>query len=257
MLTNNTLQRFEKRRLWAIEYAILDYELASDVIIEKALARQSYAVFALPVHGLITAIQDQAMQQAVQKADMITPDGQPIRWALNSFYKVGLKDRVYGPLLTLKVLEKANPLGLRIYLYGGNTEETLQKFQAFIQKNFPNIQICGAFREEKPTDNLIDIEALKATRPHIVLVGRGCPTQEIWVASQKGNIPAVMMAVGAAFAFHAGTIAQAPIWMQKMGLEWLFRLIQEPKRLWKRYLTTNSYFIYLFIKHRFFLRRPY
>ncbi len=92
---------------------------------------------------------------------------------------------------------------------------------------------------------------------NIVLVGRGCPRQERWVADHLGKINAAMMAVGAAFDFHAGTVKQAPKWMQNYGLEWFFRLTQEPKRLWKRYLFTNTYFIFLFIKHKFIIRRPF
>jgi exopolysaccharide biosynthesis WecB/TagA/CpsF family protein len=99
-------------------------------------------------------------------------------------------------------------------------------------------------------EDINDIKIINDSGAHIVLVGRGCPRQEEWVSNHKGKINSVMMAVGAAFDFHAGTVKQAPVWMQNYGLEWLFRLIQEPKRLWKRYLFTNSYFIYLFLKHK-------
>ncbi len=102
-----------------------------------------------------------------------------------------------------------------------------------------------------------DIEKINGSGAHIVLVGRGCPRQEFWVANHVGKINAVMMAVGAAFDFHAGTVKQAPMWMQNVGLEWFFRLVQEPKRLWKRYLVTNTQFLFMFFKHKFFLRKPY
>lgn len=102
-----------------------------------------------------------------------------------------------------------------------------------------------------------DIEKINNSGAHIVLVGRGCPRQETWVANHIGKINAVMIAVGAAFDFHAGTVSQAPGWMQDNGLEWIYRLAKEPKRLWKRYLFTNSIFIFLFIKHKFILRKPF
>jgi exopolysaccharide biosynthesis WecB/TagA/CpsF family protein len=240
---------FDNVRLFnTVDYAVVDYESASNIIIRQAEQRSSYGVFALPVHGLVTAIQDPLMREATQQAQMIVPDGQPIRWAMNYFHKVGLKDRVYGPTLTLYVLRKANEKGLKVYLYGGSTQETLDKFASFIREKYPKVTICGQYREEAADGNTLSSEIVNKSGAHIVLVGRGCPRQEVWVANRLGDINAVMMAVGAAFSFHAGTIKQAPSWMQKAGLEWLFRLIMEPQRLWKRYLETNGYFLYLFLK---------
>lgn len=244
------IQSPEKRTLFSVNYSLTDYENASDIIIENAQLNNSYGVFALPVHGLVTAVQDAEMQEATRKADMIVPDGQPIRWALNHFHKAGLKDRVYGPTLTLFVLKKADAKRLNVFLYGGNTQETLDGFANYIQQNYPHVNICGKYREEHPEGNTLTAEEINASGAHIVLVGRGCPRQEKWVASQLGKVNAVMMAVGAAFSFHAGNVKQAPAWMQNNGLEWLYRLIQEPGRLWKRYFLTNSYFIYLFLKHK-------
>lgn len=234
------------------DYAVVDYESASDIIVEQARNRQSYGVLAMPVHGLVTAVQERAMYEATQGADMIVPDGQPIRWAMNYFYKVGLKDRVYGPTLTLYVLDKAQQDKLKVFLYGGSTEETLEKFTAFIRHKYPDVEICGTYREDDPAGDTLSSEEVNRSGAHIVLVGRGCPRQEIWVANRLGKVNAVMMAVGAAFSFHAGTVRQAPAWMQNNGLEWLYRLLSEPRRLWKRYFLTNSYFIYLFLKYAIF-----
>lgn len=242
---------FHKVRLFhTADYAVVDYESASDIIIAQAQQHQSYGVFAMPVHGLVTAVQNPKMYEAAQKAHMIVPDGHPIRWAMNHFYQVGLKDRVYGPTLTLYVLEKAQKDQLKVFLYGGNTEETLNKFTKFIRTHYPGVQICGTYREEDPAGDTLSSEAINKSGAHIVLVGRGCPRQEIWVADRLGKVNAVMMAVGAAFSFHAGTVKQAPAWMQNNGLEWLFRLLSEPRRLWRRYFFTNSYFIYLFFKYK-------
>jgi exopolysaccharide biosynthesis WecB/TagA/CpsF family protein len=174
---------------------------------------------------------------------------------LKSFHKVGLKDRVYGPTLTLHVLEKAAQKGLNVYLYG-STEDTLKAFSAFIKKTYPGVNVCGIhvdrFRDATPEEDEADIEKINNAAAHIVLVGRGCPRQEVWTADHLGKVNAAMMAVGAAFDFHAGTLKQAPKWMQDHGLEWFYRLLKEPRRLWKRYFVTNSYFIYLFLKHKLF-----
>ncbi len=243
----------EKRNLFSVNYALTDYDAASDLLVEKAQNRVSFGLTALAVHGLIESVWDQNLNSQINKIDLIVPDGQPIRWALNHFYKAGLKDRVYGGKLTWFVLKKANQLGLKIYLYG-STQETLQKFKFNIQHQFPNIEICGVhvdrFRDATPEEDEEDIKKINQSGAHIVLVGRGCPRQERWVSDHLGKIDAVLMAVGAAFNFHAGNLKQAPTWMQDNGLEWLFRLVQEPKRLWKRYLFTNSYFIYLFLMHK-------
>lgn len=243
----------EKRNLFSVNYALTDYDAASDLLVEKAQNRVSFGLTALAVHGLIESVWDKNLNAQINKIDLIVPDGQPIRWALNHFYNAGLKDRVYGGKLTWYVLKKANLLGLKIYLYG-STQETLQKFKFSIQHQFPNLEICGIhvdrFRDATPEEDEEDIKKINQSGAHIVLVGRGCPRQERWVADHLGKINAVLMAVGAAFNFHAGNLKQAPLWMQDNGLEWLFRLIQEPKRLWKRYLFTNSYFIYLFLMHK-------
>ncbi len=250
MLSYSKPLQVDKKQLFTANYAITDYDKASDLIIEKACSRTSFGVSALAVHGLMETVKDPSFRELVNQIDLVVPDGQPVKWALNSFYKLSLKDRVAGPRLTLYTLQKANQHKLRVYLYG-STSLTLDKFQEFINKNYPSIVICGThpdrFREATPEEDVEDVRKINASGANIVLVGRGCPRQEKWVANNLGKINAVMMAVGAAFDFHAGNIKHAPNWMQKSGLEWLFRLIQEPKKLWKRYLVTNSHFVYLFI----------
>lgn len=251
---------FDKYKLFVPQYSNVDYEKASDIIIANAEARRSFGVSALAVHGLMTSITNAELARIINKIDLIVPDGQPVRWALNSFYKLGMRDRVYGPELTLWVLRKANERSLKVYLYG-STDVTLLKFQEFIKRNYPNVNICGVhidrFRDATVKEDFEDINKINQSGANIVLVGRGCPRQEFWVANHKDKINATMMAVGAAFDFHAGTVKQAPRWLQNNGLEWLYRLIKEPKRLAKRYFITNSHFIFKFIKHKYFLRRPY
>jgi exopolysaccharide biosynthesis WecB/TagA/CpsF family protein len=254
------MTEFDKYKLFIPEYANVDYEKASDIIIENAMENRSFGVSALAVHGLMASLSDKKLGTLINKIDLIVPDGQPVRWALNSFYKLGMKDRVYGPELTLHVLKKANRDGLKIFLYG-STGSTLNAFEDFIRNNYPQVIICGVhedrFREATDDEGLSDIKKINSSGAHIVLVGRGCPRQEFWVANHKGSINAAMMAVGAAFDFHAGVLDQAPKWMQDKGLEWLYRLIKEPRRLWKRYFFTNSSFILKFLKYKLILRRPY
>ncbi len=251
---------FETYQLFLPKYADVDYDSASDIIIEHAKKQSSFGVSALAVHGLVTAITDPKLGAVINKIDLIVPDGQPVRWALNSFYKLGMRDRVYGPELTLRVLQKANQNELKVFLFG-STENTLNKFSTFIKTNFPKVNLCGVhkdrFREATEEEDQEDIEKINESGAHIVLVGRGCPRQEFWVAQHKGKVNAAMMAVGAAFDFHAGTLKQAPSWMQRSGLEWLYRLFREPKRLWKRYLVTNSVFLYFIFKSRMMGKKPH
>lgn len=247
-----------KLQLFTANYAITDYRRASEKIIANARQNKSFGVSALAVHGLIETVKDRSFRAMVNKIDMVVPDGQPIRWALNSFYRAGLEDRVTGPILTKYVLARASEEKLSVYLYG-STAKTLEKFSAFIHINYPGVKIAGIhadrFREATPEEDLADIKKINDSGAHIVLVGRGCPRQEKWVANHLGKINAVMMAVGAAFDFHAGNISQAPLWMQQAGLEWFYRLIQEPGKLWRRYLTTNPHFIYLFVLCKFRMRK--
>lgn len=251
---------FEKYKLFLPEYANVDYDSASNIIIHHAKQRNSFGVSALAVHGLMESVKKESLGEVINKIDMIVPDGQPVRWALNSFYKLSMEDRVYGPELTLWVLKKANERSLKVFLYG-STEDTINRFREFISRQYPRVVICGLhvdrFREATSEEDLADVKKIDESGANIVLVGRGCPRQEFWVANHKGKVNAAMMAVGAAFDFHAGTLKQAPGWMQRNGLEWLFRLSIEPKRLAKRYFITNSRFIFMFLKHKFFYRKPF
>ncbi len=238
-----------KYSIFGIDYSATDYNKASDLVIKNARDKNSYGVSALAVHGMITAYKDEKFKELVNQLDLVVPDGQPIKWALNRFYSLKLKDRVYGPFLTQHVLKKANKHSLSLYLYG-STKETLEKLEDFIRDNYSGIKIAGIhvdrFRDATPEEDAQDIEKINASGANIVLVGRGCPRQEIWVGQHLGKIHAPMLAVGAAFDFFAGTKPMAPSWMQNNGLEWLFRLMSEPGRLWKRYFETNSKFLMLY-----------
>jgi N-acetylglucosaminyldiphosphoundecaprenol N-acetyl-beta-D-mannosaminyltransferase len=236
--------------VFGINYSATDYKEATGIIIEKAKNRESFTVSALAVHGLISAFKDPILEEKVNKINLVVPDGQPVKWALNRFYNLELTDRIYGPFLTLNVLKKANIEGLSIFLYG-STKETLDSLEEFVIKNFPKVRIAGIhqdrFRDATEDEDRADIEKINSSGANIVLVGRGCPRQEIWVSDHLGLVNAPMLAVGAAFDFFAGTKPMAPDWMQKKGLEWLFRLMSEPRRLFGRYFETNGHFLKLYL----------
>jgi exopolysaccharide biosynthesis WecB/TagA/CpsF family protein len=182
---------------------------------------------------------------------MVAPDGQPVRWALNAFHGAGLKDRVYGPELMLRLCEKAAEAGVGVYLYGSEPEVVSRLSENLIER-FGRLRIVGA--ESPPFRALSEGEVraaagrINASGAGIVFVGLGLPRQDHFAYELRGHIRAVQVCVGAAFDFHAKTKRMAPGWMQRCGLEWLFRLMQEPGRLWRRYLGTNSVFVLLVLR---------
>ena len=244
---------FPRYRVFQPEFCALKCQSVAKVIVEQASRRQSYGVTALAVHGLMESFTNDALGRKINRIQMIVPDGQPVIWALNLLHRLDLAFKIPGPVLTSEVLKQANPEGLRVFLYG-STADTLQKFQSHIARTYPNLELAGVhedrFREATAEEDASDIARINASGAHIVLVGRGCPRQEHWVADHVGKIDAAMLAVGAAFDYHAGNLDRAPMWVQRAGLEWAFRLIQEPRRLWRRYLFTNTRFIIELIKHR-------
>jgi N-acetylglucosaminyldiphosphoundecaprenol N-acetyl-beta-D-mannosaminyltransferase len=221
------------------------YADATRRILYWAGNEESRYVCVANVHMAMEVYDSQAFAQVVNQADLVTPDGMPLVWALRWF---GVRDaeRVYGPTLMLHVCEVAAKNYIPIGLYGG-TEDSLTDFVTFLKSRYPAIeiacQIAPPFRELTNAEEVTYRQQIIDSGAQILFVGIGCPKQEYWMASQLGHIPAVMLGVGAAFDFHSGRIKQAPGWMQSKGLEWLFRLSQEPGRLWKRYLYHNPRFI--------------
>lgn len=216
-----------------------------ETLSEWAKGRQSRYVCICNVHVVLTAKQHSEFRRVVNGADMATPDGMPLAWVLR---RSGFEhqERINGPDLMWTLCSHAERERLSIFLYG-STPNTLEKLVHRLKTSFPQLIIAGIFsppfrcltvEEDREMTNLINNSGA-----HIAFVGLGCPKQEFWMAAQRGKVQAVMIGVGAAFDYHAGVVKRAPIWMRQAGLEWLCRLMSEPKRLWKRYLITNSLFL--------------
>lgn len=206
---------------------------------------ESCVVCICNAHSVVTAKQDQEFNQVLKHADMSTPDGAPVAWMIKKVSGQP-QDRINGPDLMLRYCEYAEKVGQSIYLYGGK-ESTLDILIDVLKAKYPNLKIAGylspPFRDLTADEKAKIVKDINDSGAHTVWVGLGCPKQEKWMHEHKGKVNAVMVGVGAAFDYHAGTIKRAPKWMQNSGLEWFHRLYSEPKRLWKRYLVTNTLFI--------------
>ena len=229
-----------------------------------ATNRESRVVCICNVHSVVTASQDAEFGRVVNAADMATPDGAPVAWMLRRLGHIE-QQRINGPDLMWRYCDASQGMDRRaalvmtdgsdgsneshrsaIFLYG-SSEETLIKLKAKLLLAFPALKIAGMssppYRMPSPDEDSATVAEINASGAGVVFVSLGCPKQELWMAAHRGRIHAVMIGVGAAFDYHAGTIKRAPTWMRDCGLEWLHRLISEPRRLWKRYLVTNTLFV--------------
>ena len=224
----------------------VDYAQATEAIIAAARAGRPFAATALAVHGVMTGRCDAAQRARLNQLDLVTPDGQPVRWALNWLHRTTLRDRVYGPFLMLRVCERAAVEGLPIFLYGSDST-TLAALERALRTRVPGLQIAGIqpsrFRPATKTEWADDVRTLRNSGAKLVFCGLGCPRQETWIHAMRGEIRVPLVAIGAAFALWAGKQPMAPEWMQRAGLEWFFRLTHEPRRLWRRYLLYNPLFL--------------
>lgn len=225
------------------------YEDASQRVVRWAGEGRSAYVCVAATHLIMEAHDSAALRQDVNSADLVTPDGRPLVWALKA---LGVKDasQVRGTDLMTHVVERAARENVPIGLYGG-TPESLEALVWVLEARFPGVQVAcrisPPFRPLTPEEDDAVTQEITASGARILFVGIGCPKQERWMVAHKGRIPMVMLGVGAAFDFHAGRVRQAPRWMQKVGLEWAFRLMMNPRRLWKRYAKQNPRFVWLFL----------
>lgn len=209
------------------------------------------------VHMVVTAKSNRLLKKAMEAATIVTSDGMPLVWEL---HRQGYEEaeRVSGPDLMIELCKRAQSEALPIYFYGGSPP-VVEAMKGKLIEQFPNLVIAGIESPPMlPDEPEIDqgvINRIKDSGAKIVFVGLGCPKQELWMHAYSPHIPAVLIGVGAAFDFFAGNIKRAPLWMQRSGLEWLYRLLQDPKRLWKRYLVTNTLFVVYWLLERLNVRK--
>ena len=210
------------------------------------------------VHGVIESQRDEKLRQIHNAAGMVTPDGMPMVW-MNRLAGIAHVSRVYGPDLMLDVCAASEAVGYKHFFYGGG-DGVADLLKAKLLEKFPKLQVvgtyCPPFRPLTDVEDRDLIETINRSEADIVWVGLSTPKQEYWMSSHVGKLKAaVMVGVGAAFDFHAGLKKQAPSWMQKIGMEWFFRLVTEPRRLWKRYLRNNPLFVWYVLLQWLRIRR--
>jgi N-acetylglucosaminyldiphosphoundecaprenol N-acetyl-beta-D-mannosaminyltransferase len=239
----------EKTSVVGIPISATSYDEVLDVLSNRPRDRAT-VVAVCNVHSVMSARRDEELAAAIGSAEIATPDGVPIVWALRALVRRD-QERVYGPELMRRAMVESGRLGWAHYLYG-STPETLQQLQDAIADIAPHARVVGAFSPPfRPMDEAeteASLAAIRDSGADVVWVGLGMPKQELWMDSIRSELPGVaMLGVGAAFDFLAGTKKQAPAWMQKAGMEWLFRLIQEPRRLWRRYIWNNPAYAILLL----------
>lgn len=234
-----------KRNVIGVLVDAVDYDAAVERIITAAKERRPMSISALAVHGVMTGVLDDVHRYRLNHLDLVVADGQPVRWALNALHGTGLTDRVYGPNLTLRLCERAAAESLPIYLYGSKPD-VLAALTRNLRERFPGLVIAGSepsrFRCLSEDEKLEVAQRIANSGARIVFAGLGCPRQEVWVYEYRNLLSMPLLAVGAAFDFHARTLPQAPAYMQRAGLEWFYRLVREPRRLWRRYLFLNPHY---------------
>jgi len=220
-----------------------------NVIMEMARARRHAYVCLSNVHMVVEAWRDETFHTILSSAALAVPDGKPVAIAMNLLHGTQQK-RVAGPDLMLSLCAQAQAEGLSVYFYG-STDTVLEALVRKLKADYPNLLIAGMASppfcpQPAPAQIEADAALIRESGANLVFIGLGCPKQERWMAHATRHIPAVQLGVGAAFPFYTGHLPRCPQWMQDYALEWLFRLIAEPKRLFKRYVVTNSLFLMLF-----------
>ena len=211
------------------------------------------------VHSLMASREDPDLRAALLGSSINVPDGQPLVWAINLLGH-SLPDRVYGPELMARACKRSAVSGQRFYLYGGRNQGALVQLSLNLRQRYPGVKIVGGYspphRPLTDEERAAVIQEINASRADVVWVGIGVPKQEKWMAQMRPDLETpVLIGVGAAFDFHAGLVPQASPWVQRSGLEWAFRLLQEPRRLWRRYLRYNPRYLYAFSRQLLAHRR--
>ncbi len=235
-----------KRNVLGVMVTAIEPVPAVAAILDAAREHRGLSVTATAVHGLMAGVEDTEHRYRLNHFDMVLPDGQPLRWALNLLHGCRLRERVAGPDLMWRVCEGAALEGLPVYFYG-STPETLRKLTGQLKQRLKTLIIAGTtpsrFRRQSQEEVEAAASTIRGSGAALVLVGLGCPRQEVWTYENRDLLGLPAVAVGAAFDFHAGTIPRAPKILGRLGLEWVFRLVLEPRRLWRRYLRLNPLFL--------------
>jgi len=242
-----TLEKNERLRVVSLDTTVIDIDSAIQCIAEMARARRSAYVCFSTVHMVMEAYDDPEFAARVNAADMTVTDGMPLVWMQR---RQGREDggRVRANDLMIKLCEYAAENNLKVGFYGGR-QEVIDAIKERAGNELPDLQVAYAysppFRPLTGEEDAAITEEIKNSGAQILFMGLGCPKQENWMAAHRGKIPAVMLGVGASFDFYAGNVKECPQWLQNIGLEWLYRLAQEPRRLWYRYLILNPRFMFL------------
>lgn len=236
----------ESRRVLGMRVDATGYAECSEAVLALGAARAGGMVCVANVHMVMEAFDAPAYRRLVNSAECVTPDGMPLVWALRRQGVPGA-GRVYGPDLMLEVCARAEARGAPVGLYGG-TPQVLGALRERLCARFPRLEIAFAFAPPfgplAPDEDARITDAIEASGAQVVFVGLGCPKQERWMATHRERLSCALVGVGAAFDFLAGAKPQAPRWLQRRGLEWLFRLVHEPRRLARRYLVGNARFVF-------------
>jgi N-acetylglucosaminyldiphosphoundecaprenol N-acetyl-beta-D-mannosaminyltransferase len=238
-----------KRNLIGINIDAVDYEQAVSRVISCAKAGNSCSATALAVHGLVTGCRDPEHRFRLNHFDLVVPDGQPVRWAINLLYGLKLPDRVYGPKLMFLLCQAAAEEGIPVFFYG-STQTVIDKLCSRMCAICPGLRIAGAspseYRRLSVDEQSALLNRIEVSGARLLFAGLGCPRQEVFAYEMSQGLSMPIIAVGAAFDYYAGLLREPPELIQKVGLQWLYRLVQEPRRLWKRYFFTNTRFILFF-----------
>jgi N-acetylglucosaminyldiphosphoundecaprenol N-acetyl-beta-D-mannosaminyltransferase len=237
----------ERGEVLGVPLAVSNYEHVVDWMEEVIAADARGWLTAAAVNLVMSAREQPETAAALRDATLATPDGQPLVWALKALGH-SAATRIYGPDLMAAFCARAAERGIPIYLYGGRTPEALAMLQARLRERFPGLHIAGSysppFRALSERERIEAAERIDASGAAVVWVGTGQPKQELWMHEMRPRLAApLLVGVGAAFDFHAGLVPQAPRWMQRAGLEWVYRLSREPRRLWRRYARYNPRFV--------------
>jgi N-acetylglucosaminyldiphosphoundecaprenol N-acetyl-beta-D-mannosaminyltransferase len=230
-----------------VPLALTDYGRTMDWIDEMISHNEHGYICVAATHTVMVCEEDPELREAVLNSSLTVPDGQPLVWAMNALGG-DLSQRVYGPELMARYCERAAETGVRMYLYGGRNQGALVQLALNLRQRFGGVKIVGGysppFRDITQEEEDAIVNEINRSRADVIWVGVGAPKQEKWMAAMRDRLDApVMIGVGAAFDFHAGLVPQAPNWMQSSGLEWLYRLAHEPRRLWRRYARYNPRFV--------------